>query len=184
MNLRIGLVVVAATLSLAWPISAAAQGAPCDRKLSDLEADVGSLNAELDGAIREIERMMASVARIEASALRAELCPQDTTERIASERGDIVAIDAAAIARQANADLQCTQGFVGRVSADIAKSERDGDTAMVVRLNAISKRILDLDTRATVSAQRAEHLTSRRSRLLQALERIDSNCSSMDSIYE
>lgn len=184
MKTRIGHVLIIATLSLGWPRAAMAQDAPCDRKLSVLQADVDRMRSDLDGSVRDIERLMASVARIERSSLRADICPADTTERTASERDAVTAIDAAAIARQAEADLICTQGFVARVSSDIEKAERDGDTAMVVRLNAISKRILDMDTLATSNAQRAEHLASRRGRLLNALDRVDTNCTSMDSIYE
>ena len=85
---------------------------------------------------------------------------------------------------RAGDDLACAQELVARVSADIAKAHAAQDLDLVIRLNGVSKRILDLDAKATAHAVQAEHLASRSARLVEAIDAIEANCTSMDSIYE
>lgn len=166
------------------PAAGWAQTFSCDRKLSALAADIDALSEDYRASDRRMQALMAAVGAIEDGAMAASVCPDDIPGRIAARRAEVAALEAAGLIARAEADLQCSQGFVGRVSRDIAQAQSDNNSAMVVRLNSISKRILDLDAQATQLAMGIGHLASRRSRLLEALDLAGAHCGQMDDIYE
>ena len=184
MNYRIVMAILSMFSVVAFPDRGFAQATYCDRNLSTLEDDVDATATDLEAAIRRIEALMADVISVEDGALRATVCPDGTLERTATQRDAIGETPAAGIVDRASENLVCTQSLVARVSADIAKAQAENNSAMVIRLNSISKRILDLDSLATALSIRANHLASRRGRLLDALNAVDANCTSMDAIYD
>jgi len=166
------------------PVESRAQVGFCDRNLSTLEADIDALEQAYRASDRRMQALISAVDRIYDDAMKADLCPEGTSDRTAQQRTDVTALAAADLVARSEANLQCSQGFVGRVSRDIAKAQAANDSAMVVRLNSVSKRILDLDTRATQIAIGIAHLALQQARQVKVLDQVDSQCGQMDSVYE
>ncbi|MGX0905118.1 putative nucleic acid-binding protein [Roseovarius sp. MBR-79] len=166
------------------PSAGSAQIEVCGRNLSTLDTDIGALEKEYRVSDARMQALMAAVDQIQDTAMNADICPERTSELTAEQRADVASLSAAELVARSESDMWCSQVFVQRVSQDIAKAQGEGNSAMVVRLNTISQRILDLDSRATQVAMSIAHLASRKGRLMEALDLVDSHCGQMDSIYE
>jgi hypothetical protein len=116
--------------------------------------------------------------------MRSKICPSDIGDRSARQQGEVAALSTTDLMARAEADLACSQGFVARVTGDIAKAQADGNSTLVVRLNGISQRILELDSQATQLAMGIAHLVSRQARLIEALDKVQEHCGALDDIYE
>ena len=162
----------------------AAQRMMCDRNLSTLEADQGALAVTAREATDLMRLIKATVDDVEEATLSSDACPADYPESLASVRNRIGAVPTADLLAKSRADLLCSQEFVGRVTGDIAKAQAEGNSTMVVRLNAISQRILRLDAAATQSAIEIQYLDFWGNRLLAAMTSVEEHCGDKDSIYD
>lgn len=161
-----------------------AQDYTCDRKLSVLEADILDLSGELEESLAKIVRTSEAFAKDELRAQRSLACPDGIPQRLKDHRTAVETLTHEDLTTQANADLQCTQFFGQRITADLKKAEAAGNAAMVQKLSAISERISSLDTSATKHASEAVFQMSKKKRLLQGIDALNALCGDLGDIYD
>lgn len=165
-------------------LTPAAQAQACGRKLSVLEIDVAKTAHILSEARQRIASASKEFDLYERQAQSATACPEGNTRVTQSHRETFGALGARSNLTRAEGDLACTEYFVDRISADMAAASAEADTRRVLRLTALSQRILVLDQLATATAAEAYFQVSKVDRLNEALLSVEALCVTLDDIYE
>lgn len=161
-----------------------AQNVTCDRKLSELEADVASIGAMLDAAWNSVARVSDGLSRDAEATISSAECPAKIDASLLKHRDDLSIVDANDLFIRAEANLICAQFFGARVTEDLRLAQIGADSRMVIRLGLVADRIVGIDRDATRDAIKGTALMTKIERLNREMEDINGRCNAFSDIYD